>query len=409
MKILTTLTYYRPHYSGLTIYAERLARTLAGRGHQVTVLTSRYDCSLPADEIIDGVRVVRPGVLMHVSKGVLMPSMALQAWRLARQADLVHLHLPQLDAAYIALIARLLGKPVVLTYHCDLLLPSGFIHRLANFVSNLANRVTASAANLIVTNTRDFAEHSPFLRGYLDKVHAIPPPVEVAAVSDAGLQAFRQKAGIQPGQRIIGMAARLATEKGVEYLVQAMPQVLQHHPTARVLYQGQYQNVMGEEAYARKLAPMIEALGNHWTFLGNLSAEEMTAFFQLCEVTVLPSINSTESFGMVQVESMTCGTPVAASDLPGVRQPVRMTGMGRIVPPRDAGALAQALIEMLDSPEAYRRGGPEATRRFSATVIAEEYEALFDQVLQAVKGAISPHSPRPLGAGGNTAAEETQP
>jgi hypothetical protein len=41
MRILTTLTYYRPHYSGLTIYAERLARALAGRGHTVTVLTSR--------------------------------------------------------------------------------------------------------------------------------------------------------------------------------------------------------------------------------------------------------------------------------------------------------------------------------------------------------------------------------
>ena len=294
MKILTTLTYYRPHYSGLTIYAERLARTLAGRGHSVTVLTSRYDRALPADEMIDGVRVVRPGVLMHVSKGVLMPAMPWLAWRLARQADVVHLHLPQLDAAYIALIARLLGKPVVLTYHCDLLLPSGFIHRLANLVSNLANRVTASAASLIVTNTRDFAEHSPFLRRYLDKVQAIPPPVEVAAATEADLQAFRQKVCLQPGQRLIGMAARLAAEKGVEYLVQAMPEVLKRYPSARVLYQGQYQNVMGEEAYARKLTPMIDALGEHWTFLGNISAVEMAAFFKECEVTVLPSINSTE-------------------------------------------------------------------------------------------------------------------
>ncbi len=383
MKILTTLTYYRPHYSGLTIYAERLARTLAGRGHSVTVLTSRYNRSLPADEIIDGVRVVRPAVLMHVSKGVLMPAMPWLAWRLAREADVVHLHLPQLDAAYIALIARLLGKPVVLTYHCDLLLPSGFIHRLANLVSNLANRVTAGAANLIVTNTRDFAEHSSFLRRYLDKVQAIPPPVEVAAVTEADLQAFRQKVDIQPGQRIIGMAARLAAEKGVEYLVQAMPEVLQRFPTARVLYQGQYENVMGEEAYARKLAPMIQALGEHWTFLGNISATEMAAFFKECEVTVLPSINSTESFGMVQVESMTCGTPVVASDMPGVRQPVRMTGMGRIVPPHDAPALAQALIEILDAPADYRRGGPAAMRRFSSPVIAEEYEGLFGRVLCA--------------------------
>ena len=49
---------------------------------------------------------------------------------------------------------------------------------------------------------------------------------------------------------------------------------------------------------------------------------------------MLPSLNSTESWGIVQVESMSCGTPVVATDLPGVRMPVKMTGMGRIVPPR---------------------------------------------------------------------------
>ena len=95
------------------------------RGHQVTVLTSRYD-PLPAGELRDGVQVIRPRVLMHVSKGVLMPAMFYWAWVNIRRADVVHLHLPQLDAAYIALICRLLNKPVVLTYHCDLLLPRGF-------------------------------------------------------------------------------------------------------------------------------------------------------------------------------------------------------------------------------------------------------------------------------------------
>ena len=81
----------------------------------------------------------------------------------------------------------------------------------------------------------------------------------------------------------------------------AMPHVLARFPTARVLYMGQYQNVMGEEEYARKLAPMIEALGEHWTFLGNVSDPELVAFFRTCELTVLPSLNSTESFGMVTV------------------------------------------------------------------------------------------------------------
>ena len=74
MKVLLVLTYYDPHVSGLTIYVKRLASTLARRGHQVTVLTSRYDPSLPAEEVIDGVRVIRAPVLFRVSKGVIMPT-----------------------------------------------------------------------------------------------------------------------------------------------------------------------------------------------------------------------------------------------------------------------------------------------------------------------------------------------
>ena len=164
MNILTTLTYYRPHYSGLTIYAERLARAMVERGHTVTVLTSRYDRSLPARENRDGVQVIRPHVLMHVSKGVLMPSMSYWAWKNIRKADVVHLHLPQLDAAYVAVISRLLQKPVVLTYHCDLRLPSGFIHSIANQVSHLANVISMRNALQVVVNTLEYAEASPFLR-----------------------------------------------------------------------------------------------------------------------------------------------------------------------------------------------------------------------------------------------------
>ena len=73
MRILIVLTYYRPHTSGLTIYAERLAQAMARRGHQVTVLTSQYEKNLPVDEIQEGVHIIRVPVLFRVSKGVIMP------------------------------------------------------------------------------------------------------------------------------------------------------------------------------------------------------------------------------------------------------------------------------------------------------------------------------------------------
>ena len=71
MHILTALTYYRPHHSGLTIYTERLARALAARGLQVTVLTSQYEKNLPREEHLHGVDVIRLPVRARLSKGVM--------------------------------------------------------------------------------------------------------------------------------------------------------------------------------------------------------------------------------------------------------------------------------------------------------------------------------------------------
>jgi glycosyltransferase involved in cell wall biosynthesis len=386
MRILIALTYYRPHYSGLTIYTERVARALAARGHHIIILTSRFDEGLPERELLDGVEIIRPNVWFHISKGVIMPGMIPQAWKLIRQADVVNLHVPQLDAAPISLLSKLLGKPVVLTYHCDLRLPAGFIHSAANWVSNLANHITASAADTIVHNTRDYAEHSEFLRHYLGKIQSVFPPVDVKPVSDSDLKRFRIKFKVDPEDRIIGMAARLATEKGVEYLAQALPSVLIRYPNARVLFVGPHQDVVGEEKYAARLAHLIESLGNHWSFLGVLSPIEMAAFFHLSEVLVLPSINSTESYGMVQVEAMACSTPVVASDLPGMRIPVLETGAGRIVPPRKPEMLAEAVIDILDDPEAYR-GHPEiVVDRSTPEMVAKEYESIFTSLLNPING-----------------------
>ena len=385
MHILTALTYYLPHYSGLTIYTERLTRALARRGHQVTVLTSQFDPALPRLEQLHGVTVVRIPPLMRISKGQLMPAMPVQAWRLARQADIIHLHMPQLDASYIAWIGKLQKKPVVLTYHCDLRLPRGLIHATANQASHFANRIAAWGSNAIVNTSRDYADHSDFLNHYLDKVHIINPPVELAPASEQDVLAFRQKFNIEEGQRIIGMAARFATEKGVEYLVQALPGVLKKVPEARVLFVGPYQNVLGEERYAARIMPLIKELDEHWSFLEILSPVEMTAFFRICDVLTVPSSNSTEAFGLVQIEAMICGTPVVASDMAGVRQPVLTTGMGKLVPIGDSIALEKALLEILTGKEKYKCDTNALALLYNPDAIAREYEELFENLIKQRK------------------------
>jgi glycosyltransferase involved in cell wall biosynthesis len=382
MHILTGLTYYRPNTSGLTIYAERLARAFARRGHQVTILTSQFDRSLPRFDCMEGVKVIRIPPLMRISKGLLMPAMPFEAWKLVRQADVVNLHMPQLDAAYIAWFGKLMKKPVVLTYHCDLRLPHGLIHAVANQVTHVANHVAGWGSDAIVSLTRDYAEHSSYLSHYMDKLHVLDAPVELAPVVEADIRAFREKFAIRPGQRIIGMAARLATEKGVEYLVKALPMVLEQIPDARILYVGSYKNVVGEEEYAARILPLINGLKEHWSLLGNLSPVEMSVFFKICEVMVLPSLNSTEAFGLVQVEAMSCGTPVVATDLPGVRVPVKMNGMGRIVPVADAGAIAHAILDILSDPRRYHGNPVDILHKYSPDVIAAGYEQIFENIMR---------------------------
>ncbi len=386
MKILNSLYYYRPHYSGLTVYTERLARAMVARGHQVSVLTSQYDKSLPTREQVDGVEVFRMKVAWTVSKGPIMPSFPYWAIKLAKSHDLVHLHIPQLDAAPFSISTKLLGKPIVLTYHCDLRLPTSITNRIANTLSNVANRISVRSANVIVANSRDYAEHSAILSENIDKLRVIPPPIEVPEVTAEAIGKLRSRFKIGDDRPLIGMAARLATEKGAEYLAGAMPRILESYPNARVLYMGQVEDVIGEGAYRERLAPVITSLGPHWTFLGVLTADELAAFYSICDVTVLPSLNSTESFGMVQVESMFCGTPVVASDIPGVRRPTQVTGMGLCSPPGDAVRLAQNILKILDDPDRYNRPLEQISAHYSTETVAGEYEHLYEELLCANRG-----------------------
>jgi glycosyltransferase involved in cell wall biosynthesis len=95
---------------------------------------------------------------------------------------------------------------------------------------------------------------------------------------------------------------------------------------------------------------------------------------------VVSSVNSTESFGLVQVEAMLCGCPVVASDLPGVRQPVQLTGMGIVVPPADPGAIATAIGEVLAHRDRFVRSRHEIQRQFDIAATGDGYERLFAEV-----------------------------
>ncbi|HEU0292771.1 MAG TPA: glycosyltransferase family 4 protein [Anaerolineales bacterium] len=383
MKILTVLTYYRPHTSGLTIYAERLARAFARRGHQVTVMTMQYDPSLPREEVLEGVRILRVPVAARISKGVIAPTIGFVATKLVAQHDVVQLHLPQFDAPGIALRGRLFGKPSVLTYHCDLLLPPGLFNRFVNAVVNFQNDTAGRLANHIVTYTQDYADHSPYLSRFASKLTPILPPVEMPNPRPGAVDAFAREHHIKERRPVIGMVTRFASEKGVEILLGALPTILKKYPQAQVLYAGQHQNVMGEQAYFDRLSPRIRQYeeSGHWKFLGNLDPVQLSALYPNLDVLTVPSLNSTEAFGLVQIEAMMNGVPCVPSALPGVRQPVKMHGMGRVAKIGDPADLAEAILEVLNEPQKFK-GDIEAIKKmYKPDSIAQEYEKLFAKLM----------------------------
>ena len=383
MKILTVLTYYRPHTSGLTIYAERLARAFAHRGHQVTVMTTQYDRSLPLKETLDGVNILRVPVALRISKGVLAPTFGWVATQLVARHDVVQLHLPQFDAPGVAFRARLFGKPAVLTYHCDLNLPSGLFNRIVNTVVNFQNNMAGILSNHIVTYTQDYADHSPFLSHYRHKLTPILPPVELPTPLPGAVETFAAANETARRQPVIGMATRFASEKGVEILLDALPAVLAKYPHAQVLFAGQYQDVMGETEYFEKLKPRIREYesSGHWKFLGLLDPAQMAAYYPNLDVLVVPSLNSTEAFGLVQIEAMLNNVPCIASALPGVRRPVQMHNMGEVVPIGDAHALADALLKVLANRTTYKCDTAELARIYDPDFVAAEYEKLFAKLM----------------------------
>jgi glycosyltransferase involved in cell wall biosynthesis len=265
------------------------------------------------------------------------------------------------------------------------------------------NLIAGKLADTIVAYTRDFAEHSPFLSRFLSpldrsgsadktpvashhvtvppgqaKVRVILPPVVIPEPTPAGVEALRARAGLD-GQRVIGFAARFAYEKGAGYLINAIPHILAAIPNVHILFAGPYgKDVIGETIWD-DLQPLIRQYQPYLTFLGTLNPAQMADFFAACDVITVASINNTESFGLVQVEAFMCGTPVVAANLPGVRQPVTMTGMGEIVPIADAEGLAAGIVKVLTDPAKYIKPRGEIMRMFELARTVEEYERLFNE------------------------------
>lgn len=376
MRVLTTLNYYHPHWTGLTVYAQRIAEGLVQRGHEVTVLTSQHDPMLPREETVGGVRVVRLPVAFRLSRAMVMPSFPFAAATLVGSHDVVHIHSPSSDALVAAAVARARRTPVVMTHQGDVVMPAGLMNRVVQGAMQLNLGATLRLAAAVTTHSADYAQHSRFLAPVASTVQAINPPTEIPPPDPAAAAAWHEELSIDGGP-IVGFAGRFVEEKGFDVLLRAAPLVQAALPNVRFVFAGET-NVVYERFYER-CRHLIDDLGDAVVSVGLVRDRQRLAdFYAMCDLFVLPS--RTDCFAAVQLEALLCGTPVVASDIPGGREVVTVSGMGRLALPDDPVDLAAQIVASLRHP-APAPDRDAVTGLFDPEESVGRYEELLSQVV----------------------------
>ncbi len=376
-RVLMALTYYYPHWTGLTANAQNLAIGLVERGHDVTVVTSWHDRNLPREETHRGVDIVRVPSILRLSRGQVMPGFASTVYRLLKEHDLAVVHTPMLETWLVGWLAHRLGKPLIMAHQGDLVMPDGFFNQAVQHVVGYLLDRGASTADLITILNQDYAENSDYLHPHLDKVVPVYPPMTIPGPRQQAVTQWKCDLGLED-RPIVGFAGRWVEEKGFDILLRAIPLVAEQVPEVAFVYAGET-NVVYESFYER-CEPMIAASNDRLVVLGLITDRQKLAdYYAMCDVFVLPS--RTDCFAVVQVEAMLCGTPVVASDIPGAREAVRASGMGCLAASADVESLASSIVRVLRNPETYVRPRHEIEGVFDYQKTISAYEGLFEQVL----------------------------
>lgn len=376
LKILFSLLYYYPHPTGLTYHAQLVAEELVRRGHEVTVLAARHSRELPRQPIIhNGVRVVRLWAPIRLSRGMFMPTYPWHLIRLVREHDIVSIHTPMLETALVSLVAGVAGVEVIPTHHGDLFLPEG---RFNDFVVRMMYSMYAFMARrapCIIGYSEDYRENSYYLRPFREKVEAIYPPISIPKPNAEETSKLRSQWQEGNGP-IIGFAGRFAHEKRPELLIKALEIINRKYPNTRIVFAGE--NKIEYESTWRQQHNLIDAYKSQLIFLGLIrDRQKLANYYAACDILVMPSNN--ECFGLTQVESMLCGTPVVMTDIYGGRVPVLVTGMGKLARTGDWRSIGETAVELLDNCENYVKPKNYIRDCFSFELTVDRYEAVFRQ------------------------------
>lgn len=352
MNVLQVSKYYYPTVGGI----EQVVRTIAEglTPEDDARVLAAADGRVGTSETIHGVDVQKVATLGDVWSVPLSPTFPFALARAVAPADVVHVHLPNpvAVASYLALSDLSPGSrnhSLVVTYHSDVVRQStamSLYRPLLHRFLDVADHITVTSPTLL--------EHSPHLGPHEDDCTVVPLSVDLEEYGEYSGPSFDLP--VDDDRPTFLFVGRLCYYKGVTHLVDAMAAL----PSAADLL------VVGDGEDRETLERQARELGvtDQVSFLGSVSEQTLKYCYETADVFVLPSVEPSEAFGVVQLEAMAHGTPVVNTDLPtGVPWVSKHGVTGLTVSPGDSAELADALETLADSSYLRRTYGTNARER----------------------------------------------
>jgi len=385
---------------GMNVYVRDLSRELARRGHHVDVYTRSQDSSLSriSHRLGRGARVIHLPAgpehpydkhLVYDHLPEFVDGVMAQAAADGIRYDVLHSHYWLSGAVALELRAGA-GTPVAHMFHTLGKMKNSVARRPAE--RETARRIAVEAeivrsVDALVAATQ--AEEDQLVRLYgagPDDIRVISPGVDTERFHPIPVAYAKDHIGLCPERRTILFVGRIEPLKGIDSLLQAIALIVERQPGLReglcVPIVGGDPDRVREDDEMMRLQELREALGigDIITFLGAKDQDTLQYYYAAAEMVVMPS--DYESFGMVALEAMACGTPVIASDVGGLAFLVKDGRTGYRVPARDSRSLADRITRLLTDEALRRRIGERAAcwaESYAWPRIANQIEALYEE------------------------------
>jgi D-inositol-3-phosphate glycosyltransferase len=355
---------------GMNVYVRETARELGRMGVSVDVFTRSQNASIPrVADLGEGARVIhlpagpqspleRPAIHPHLPE--FIEGVEAHRWAEGIDYDVIHAHYWLSGVAGLELRERW-GVPLVQMFHTLAKLKNSVAQGPEDLEPELRiaeeSRIVASADRIVAANVVERAHLVWYYGAAAEGISVIPCGVDTELFQPMSQAAAKDLLELPPEPALL-YVGRLQPIKGLETLLDAMARI---GGAARLyIVGGDSDEPSG--THAARLRSRVAALGldGRVRFLGPQPQRRLRYFYAAAEATVMPSYY--ESFGMVALEAMACGSPVVASRVGGLTTTVKDGVTGYLVPEGDAGALSDRLELLLHDPQTRARLGREASR-----------------------------------------------